>query len=140
VTTPTATVPAAAGPPQRYLLGIAYQAGPDPRIAKGADGHRDYFTAVELEKAAWQLMADGPAVGLFHADGTEGHARIVESYIWRGEPWTLTDTGGNETVVRKGDWLVGAVLDPVAWRLYEAGHITGWSPQGVARRKLRSTA
>lgn len=118
-------------PEQRYVLGVAYQAGPDPKIQRGADGGRDFFSAEELEKAAWGFLRDGPSVGLFHADGTEGAATIVESYIWRADDWDL----GNGCVVRKGDWLIGAVLDEPAWRLYKAGRITGWSPQGTATRR-----
>jgi len=117
--------------PQRYVLGIAYQAGPDPRIAKGQDGGRDYFTEAELEKAAWRFLQNGPQVGLFHLDGTEGAANVVESYIYRGPDWDL----GDGIVVRKGDWLMGAILDERAWHLYKTGKIDGWSPQGVARRR-----
>lgn len=120
---------------QRYVLGIAYQAGRDPRIAKGADGSRDFFTADELEKAAWQFLKSTPTIGLFHADGTEGHADVVESYVWRGQPWVIDDTPGHEVIVRKGDWLIGAILDDAAWALYEAGEITGFSPQGSAKRR-----
>lgn len=116
---------------QRYVLGIAYQAGPDPRIAKGADGGRDYFSPEELEKAAWSFLRDGGAqVGIEHADGTTGAARVVESYIWRGDPWDL----GDGVIVKSGDWLVGAILDEAAWAMYKTGRITGWSPQGSARR------
>lgn len=117
-------------PEQRYVLGVAYQAGPDPRIMRGADGGRDFFSPEELEKAAWSFLKNGPQVGLFHADGTEGAAEIVESYIWRGDDWDL----GDGVVVKAGDWLIGAILDPVAWDLYKSGRITGWSPQGSARR------
>lgn len=120
---------------QRYVLGIAYQVGPDPRIAKGVDGGRDYFTAEELEKAAWSLLRNGPRSGLFHIDGTDedgGAAQIVESYIYRpDEPWDL----GDGVVVRKGDWLVGAILSERAWQLHKAGKINGFSPQGEARRR-----
>lgn len=115
---------------QRYVLGVAYQAGPDPRIKRGADGGRDYFTAEELEKAAWQFMKSRQ-VGLFHGpDDTIGHAEIVESYVWRGPDWDL----GDGVVVKAGDWLIGAILDDTAWRLYKSGKVTGWSPQGSARR------
>ncbi|MFI5880802.1 XkdF-like putative serine protease domain-containing protein [Streptomyces sp. NPDC051554] len=117
-------------PEQRYVLGVAYQAGPDPRIQRGADGGRDYFSPEELEKAAWGFLRDGPSVGLFHADGTEGAATVVESYVYRGPDWHL----GEDVVVKAGDWLIGAVLDERAWQLYKAGRITGWSPQGQARR------
>jgi hypothetical protein len=119
-------------PEQRYVLGVAYQAGPDPNIKRGADGGRDFFSAAELEKAAWSFLPGGAQVGLFHGpDDSIGHATVVESYIWRGDPWDL----GEGVVVRKGDWLVGAILDDIAWQLYKSGRVTGWSPQGVARRR-----
>lgn len=120
---------------QRYVLGVAYQAGPDPRIQKGADGGRDYFTPEELEKAAWSFLPNGPQVGLFHVDGTQnnGHATVVESYIYRGPDWDL----GDGVIVKSGDWLVGAILDDTAWNLVKSGRVTGWSPQGSARRITR---
>jgi hypothetical protein len=121
-------------PPERFVLGIAYQAGPDPRITKGADGGRDYFTEAELEKAAHSYLRNGPRVGLFHVDGTDGDATatVVESYIYRNEePWVIAD----DLVVRKGDWLVGAILSPRAWELYKQGRISGFSPQGTATRR-----
>lgn len=120
---------------QRYVLGIAYQAGPDPKIKKGLDGRRDWFSEVELEKAAFGFLANGPVAGLFHADGTAGAAQIVESYIYRGPNWPVTGPDGAVTVVKAGDWLVGAILSPEAWDLYKRGKITGWSPQGTARLK-----
>lgn len=120
---------------QRYVLGIAYQAGPAPEIKRGADGGRDYFSPDELEKAAWEFMKSR-LVGLFHGpDETVGHADVVESYIYRGPDWDL----GDGVVVKAGDWLIGAVLDDAAWQLHKAGKITGWSPQGTARRLTRST-
>lgn len=122
---------------QRYVLGIAYQAGPDQRIRKSQDGGRDYFTEAELEKAAFSFLRNGPRVGLFHADGTEGAATVVESYIYRGPDWPVAAPDGTVTVVKAGDWLVGAILDPVAWDLYQSGKVTGWSPQGTARRITR---
>jgi hypothetical protein len=132
----------AAGEPQRYVLGIAYQAGPDPRIAKGQDGGRDFFTAAELEKAAWEFLANGPRTGMFHLDGTEldgngeAVATVVESYIYRGPDWNL----GDGLVAKSGDWLLGAVLSPKAWEMHQRGLITGWSPQGVARRRKYQAA
>lgn len=116
---------------QRYVLGVAYQAGPDPRIQRGADGGRDFFSAEELEKAAWGFLRNGPAVGLFHGpESTVGHADVVESYVYRGPDWDL----GNDVIVKAGDWLIGAILDEPAWQLYKSGRVTGWSPQGSARR------
>jgi hypothetical protein len=120
--------------PQRYVLGIAYQAGPDPNIKRGADGGRDFFSADELEKAAWSFLPGGAQVGLFHGpDDSVGAATVVESYLYRGPDWDLEDG----TVVRKGDWLIGAILDEPAWQLYKSGRITGFSPQGQARRITR---
>lgn len=120
---------------QRFALGIAYRAGVDPAITKGQDGGRDFFTADELEKAAFSFIKNGSRVGLFHLDGTDedgGAAQVVESYIYRNdEPWDL----GDGLVVRKGDWVVGAILSPKAWDLHKAGRITGWSMQGIAKRR-----
>jgi len=115
----------------RYVLGIAYQAGKDPLIKMGADGSRDYFTPRELELASRTFLRKGGMLtGLFHADGTVGHAEVVERYIYRGPDW---DCDG--TIVKAGDWLIGAVLDEPAWDLVKSGKITGWSPQGTARRR-----
>lgn len=117
---------------KRFVLGIAYQAGPDPRIAKGVDGGRDFFTEDELEKAAWNFMLKGQQHGVYHIDGTEGAARPVESFIYRNpQPWVVAD----DLVVKQGDWCLGAILDPKAWDLYKSGRLNGWSPQGVARRR-----
>lgn len=119
-------------PEQRYLLSVAYQAGPDPRIRRGADGGRDYFTAEELEKAAWSYLPGGAQVGLFHGpEETVGHFRVTESYIYRGPDWDV----GDGIVVKAGDWLIGGICDEIAWDLYKRGRITGMSPQGVARRR-----
>lgn len=126
---------------QRYLLAVAHQHGRDEKITKGADGARDYFTEAELEKAAWSMLQQdtAPQVGLFHADGSCGHAAVVESYIWRGDPWTLTAVDGSTQVVKAGDWLVGLLCDEIAWDLYKSGHVAGVSLQGVAKRRRRTT-
>lgn len=139
---------------QRFVLGIAYQAGPDPRIAKGADGGRDFFTEAELEKAAHSFMLSGQQHGMFHVDGTEGAARPVESSLYRNPvPWVVSDdaavckalaelaaqaesvAGPDDLIVRKGDWLLGAILDERPWQAYKAGRVNAWSPQGSARRR-----
>lgn len=121
-----------AAEPQRFVLGIAYQAGPDPRIRRGVDGGRDYFTKAELEKAAWSYMASGrPQMNAFHVEGTEDCAVSVESFIWRWPDW---DTGDG-VVVKDGDWCLGAILSPDTWALHKAGKINGLSPEGTARRR-----
>lgn len=120
------------GPEQQFVCGVAYQAGPDPRIAKGVDGGRDFFTARELEKAAWSFMLNGQHHGLFHADGSDGVAKTVENSIYRNPiPWVVDD----DLIVRKGDWIQGLLLDDAAWRLHKQGKVNGLSPQGVARRR-----
>ena len=117
---------------QRYLLGLGYQAGRDPRIARGADGARDYFTAEELELAAWGFIKTRQ-VGLFHVDGTEteGRFEVTESYIYRGPDWEQPDG----TVIKAGDWLIGGVCDETAWGLVKTRRVTGFSPQGTAKRR-----
>lgn len=124
---------------QRYVLGIAYQAGPDARIMRGADGGRDYFTKAELEKASRAFMKSTRAIGINHEDGTVGAAEVVDSYTWPdGAPdWDVS--GDGDVVVKSGDWLIGAVLDEHAWALYKSGKLTGFSPQGTAIRRTRST-
>jgi hypothetical protein len=120
------------GPEEHFLLGVAYQPGRDPRIARGVDGARDCFTPGELEHAAWNFMLDGRQHGLFHMDGTEGAAQTVESGIYRNPiPWIVDD----DLIVRKGTWLVGALVDDKGWELHKQGKVNGLSPQGPARRR-----
>ena len=122
--------------PQRFILGVAYQCGPDPRIQRGADGGRDFFTADALEKAAHSYLRNGPQVGLFHADNTLGHMAVTESYIYRGPDWDQ----GNGVVIKAGDWLIGGICDEIAWGLAKTGKVTGFSMQGTAtRRRVRRT-
>lgn len=123
-----------ADPERRFIVALAYQAGPDPRIKKGLDGRRDFFTAEQLEKAAHSFLRNGPKGGTFHAAGTVGAVEWVESSIYRGPDWSVTGPDGSVTVVKAGDWLVAGYLDANAWDLYKRGLITGVSPQGTARR------
>ena len=116
---------------QRFVLGIAYQAGPDPRITKGADGGRDYFTKEELEKACWSYMRNGPRMNAFHVEGTEDCAEPVESFIWRWDDWDA----GDGIVVKDGDWLLGSILSPRMWDAKKAGRVNGYSLEGTAWRR-----
>ena len=131
---------------QRYVLGVGYWAGPRDCIAKGIDGARDYIRPEELEKAAWSFMAKGAPTGVGHATffgltGSGADAEVVESYLWpQGAPdWHVIDTHGRETVIKSGDWLIGAILSPRAWADYKTGRWDGFSPQGTGRRLRRST-
>jgi hypothetical protein len=107
---------------QRYALGVAYP-------ADQLDGHGEFMTPEDVEQAAWGFLRLGPQVGLYHADGTIGHAQVVESYIYRGPDWQL----GDQTV-HAGDWLLGVIFDPDTWELVKAGRIVGWSIQGIGSR------
>lgn len=118
-----------AQPERRFTLMMAWPAL-KPDVAKAQDGRRDYARPEVIEATAWAWMAKSRAVGLFHADGTEGHGTVVESYIYRAAPWTV-----NGQVVKAGDWLVGTVWDDRAWALVRSGLINGMSPQGTAQRQ-----
>jgi hypothetical protein len=118
---------------RRYTLGLAY---PAMVVDKGVaqDGHRDFVSAEALEKTAWEFLKSG-GVNMFHQNGTDGHADIVESYIYRGPDWAFTSpVDGEEYAVKAGDWMLGAVWDEEGWTAVKAGLVNGWSPEGGASR------
>lgn len=118
---------------RRYTLGLAYGANlPDAGVA--LDGFRDFAGPDAVEQAAWSFLRKGARVGLHHQDDTEGHGTVVESYVYRGPDWE--QPGGY--VVKSGDWLLGVVWDEPTWDLIKSGRITGFSPQGAARRRQPS--
>lgn len=124
---------------KRYTLSMGYPADtPDAAVAR--DGHLDFASVEEVEKAAWGYLANGGQVGLLHADGTEGAGRVVESYIYRGPDWKITAADGSEQVVKSGDWLVGVIWDETTWDLIEKGELAGTSMQGGAKRRSPSPA
>ena len=122
---------------RRYTLGIAYPAmRADKAVA--ADGHRDFVSAEALEKTAWAFLKTG-GVNMLHQDGTDGHADIVESYIYRGPDWNFTSpVDGKEYAVKEGDWMLGTIWDEHGWQMVKSGIINGWSPEGGARRTTAS--
>jgi hypothetical protein len=117
-----------AGVPKRFVLGVAY---PADRL----DGHDEFMTKEEVEKAAWDYARNHRRIGFYHVDGTEGHADVVESYIWRGPDWITTDIDGKEQVIKAGDWVMGAILDQPGFDLVRRRKADGWSVDGVARRR-----
>lgn len=122
------------GAEQRYTLSVVYPASqkgtPEP------DFHGDVMSDVELEKSAWGFMGKGTdRIGLMHRPGTSGAGKVVESYIWRGPEWKMTDAGGKEQSVSPGDWVMGIVWEPAAWEAIKSGQITGLSLQGAARKE-----
>lgn len=116
-------------PERRYTLGLAYGANL-PDVGKAADGYRDFVGTAALQDAAWSFMRKGALIGLHHQEGTEGHGKVVESYLSPVD-WTAP-TG---FVVKAGDWLLGVVWDEPTWELIKSGQINGYSPQGSARRR-----
>lgn len=117
----------------QYTLGVAYPANrPDVSVAQ--DGHIDVVSPAVLERAAWNFMKNGGAIGLDHAKGTAGRGTVVESYIYRGPDWKQS----NGYVVKNGDWLLGVIWDDESWRDIKAGRKRGLSPQGAAQRRIPS--
>lgn|GEM_PF-1535681 len=128
---------AKSGDEKRFLLGLAYQAGPDPRIRKGQDGGRDTFTPDELEKACWSFLPGGGQIGIAHLDGTLGHMTVTENYIYRGPDWEQP----SGLVIKSGmAWLIGGICDEYAWSLAKSRRVNGFSPQGRAARRRIETA
>ena len=125
---------------KRYTLGLAY---PAMRLDKGvaADGHIDFVSQEALEQTAWNWMTKERTIGLFHTKGTEGHARVVESYLWPSdEPWVIKGDDGTVQRICKGDWLLSTVWDEHGWALVKAGLVNGWSPEGGAKRSRPSAS
>jgi hypothetical protein len=122
---------------RQYTLGLAYPAL-KADVAVARDGHRDFVGPEALEKTAWAFLKSG-GVNMFHKQGTDGHADVVESYIYRGPDWHFTSPVDSKPyVVKAGDWMLGTVWDDLGWAAVKAGLINGWSPEGGARRSTPS--
>lgn len=120
---------------RRYTLTVAYPAD-KPDAAVAADGYRDFASKAAVEDAAWSYLAKSPEVGLWHADGTDGAGRVVESYVYRGPDWTVKAADGTEHTITAGDWLLGIQWGAQAWEDVKAGRIGGVSMQGRAERRV----
>ena len=124
---------------RRYTLTVAYPAD-SPDVAKARDGYMDFASADAVEKAAWAFMANGGEIGAWHADGTGGTGRLVESYVYRGPDWKIEAADGSNQVIKSGDWLIGTIWTTDAWQAIKSGEATGVSMQGGAQRKVPSPA
>lgn len=124
---------------KRFTYGLCY---PALRVdsARAADGAIDFASPSVIEAAAWAFMLKGGGdVGLMHNDSLGGgHAQVVESHIWRGEPWTTKAADGSVQTIREGDWCLGVIWSPEAWEQVKKGLIRGYSMQGAARRSKPS--
>jgi len=114
--------------PKRFVLGVAY-------APNELDGHDEFMSPEEVEKTAWDYARNHRRVGFFHVDGTETHAEVVESYIYRGPDWVTTDIDGNEQVIKSGTWMLGGILDEPGFGLVLKRKADGWSMDGLARRR-----
>lgn len=122
---------------QRFTLCVSYPADRTD-IGRAQDGFRDFASKQAVELAAWQYLSKSPNVGLYHANGTDGAGRVVESYIWRADPWIIKATDGTTQTVNPGDWLLGIVWGQDAWNAIKSGDVRGLSPQGRAKRRIPS--
>ncbi len=117
---------------QHYVLGVAYP-------ANKVDGHGEFMSRDSVRKAARSFIvpSDARVIGFHHADGTEGHGTVVDSFLWPdGAPdWVTKGADGNTQTVRAGDWLIGVEFDAETWPLIKTGKVNGWSIQGMGARR-----
>jgi Putative phage serine protease XkdF len=124
---------------KRFTLCVAYPAlRPDAQIA--ADGFRDVASKEAVEDAAHSYLLKHRKVGLWHApgDATVGSGDVVESYIWRADPWVVKAVDGTQQTVYPGDWMLGVRWTEKTWPLIVSGEVQGLSMQGGATRRKPS--
>lgn len=121
---------------ERVGLFVGYAAN-SPDIAKARDGRRDFAPAPVVERCAWNWMAKGAKLGLFHEFSTD-EFETVESGIHHGPDWLLKAVDGTEQVVMEGDWLVAIRAKTEAAYSLMKSVIGGTSPQGRASRRIPS--
>jgi hypothetical protein len=134
---------AKAEPEQRYTLNVIYPAN-KADVVRAMDKHRDFASPAVVEKAAWDYMRNYRNVGMCHTPeqaasvGVEllqkDAADLVESYIYRGPDWQVSD----DLLVKAGDWLGGFIWSVPAWNAIKDGILGGTSVEGGARRRKPS--
>lgn len=117
----------------RLTTGLAYPAF-KADVARARDGFIDFASKDVLRKCAHNYLRN-PGVSLYHQQRTDGHAEVVESYVW---PDGAPDWPVGDVVIKEGDWIVTCVWDEETWPLVKAGAINGWSPEGGCRRTVPS--
>ena len=122
---------------KRVALFVAYPVN-KADTAVAADGHIDFASKTVVEQAAWNWMAKGARLGLWHKVSTDDF-ETVESGLHHGPDWVIKAADGSERVVVDGDWLISVrAKTDHAWQMVKAGLIGGASPQGSARRRTPS--
>lgn len=134
---------AKAVPEQRFTLNVIYPAD-KADVVRAMDKHRDFASKAVVEQAAWEYMRKYRNVGMCHTPeqaasvGAEllqqGAAELVETGIYRGPDWQVSD----DLLVKEGDWLGGFVWSEPAWELIKTGKLGGVSVEGGARRRKPS--
>lgn len=119
---------------QRYVLMVAYPSMKKD-TATAADGHIDFGQAPVIEAACFNFMRKGCKLGMWHKEGYDP-GEVVENYIYRGPTWVIKSDDGTSQVIEPNDWLVGMILRPEVFEMYEKGIISGASPQGRAKRRI----
>ena len=119
---------------QRYVLMVAYPSM-KADVSTAQDGFRDFGQASVIEKACFNFMRKGCKLGMWHKEGYDP-GEVVENYIYRGPTWITKSDDGTEQIIEPNDWLVGMILNPDVFEMYEKGLIGGASPQGRAKRRI----
>lgn len=104
-------------------------------VAVAADHHMDFASREVVERAAWNWMAKGARLGLWHRESTQDF-ECVESWLHRGADWVIKAVDGTERRIVEGDWLITVrAKSPTGWQMIKSNLIGGASPQGGARRR-----
>jgi hypothetical protein len=158
---------------QRYILGVVYEpdASPDtqgdystaPEIEKACHGFMKNLqnqskVAKQLTEGILKALANGDeitvdvtdiyediekgALGLNHVSWADSIGDIVENYISPVD-FEIKDPYGEVQKVKRGSWLMGAVLSPENYKKTQNGELTGFSmggsgiriPEGVKKKK-----
>lgn len=120
---------------KRVALFVAYPAN-KPDVGTALDGFRDFASKGVIESAAWNWLARGGHLGLWHERNADDLYEVVASDLHHGPDWVLKATDGSEQRIVDGDWLVTVrAKTPEAWALIKSGVIGGASPQGAAKRR-----
>ena len=111
---------------KRVVTGIVLE--PEKVMALAADGYVDVIGEDEIEKCAWEFLANIRVVKTHHLF-EQPDIEVVESYIA-----PVTFKVGKETVI-KGSWVVSVrVNNDELWKAVKSGEFDGFSIGGVTDR------